>query len=220
MSGDDHVVAARAVYDKAAPRYVEFVGTEISSATEGPIDRALLVAFIELIKRRNVVRVADVGCGPGRVAAFMAQHGLEVVGVDVSQAMLAVARTAHPYIRFEEGQLDALPIESGVLAGAVCWYSIIYTPPDRLAEAFGELKRVLMPEGYVLLAFQAEGEPIHRADAQGTHLPLTSYRHGVHEVAACLRGAGFKVYSTILREPELEHEATQQGFVFAQSPPS
>ena len=208
MSDRDHVATARAVYDMAAPRYVEFVGTEISPATEGPIDRALLVAFVELIKRHTVVRVADVGCGPGRVAAFMAERGLDVVGVDVSQAMLAVARTAHPYIRFEEGQLDALPIESGVLAGAVCWYSIIYTPPDRLAEAFGELKRVLMPEGYLLLAFQAEGEPVHRADAQGTHLPLTSYRHSVQEVAACLEGTGFKVYSTVLREPELQNEAT------------
>jgi ubiquinone/menaquinone biosynthesis C-methylase UbiE len=218
MFGDDHVVAARAVYDNAASRYVESVGTEISSATEGPIDRALLVAFIELIKRQSVVRVADVGCGPGRVAALMAQHGLEVVGVDVSRAMLAVARTAHPYIKFVASQLDALPFESGILAGVVCWYSIIYTPLDRLAEAFGELKRVLMPQGYALLAFQAEGEPMHRADAHGTHLPLTTYRHGVHEVAACLEGAGFKVYSTILREPELEHEATHQGFVFAQRP--
>lgn len=218
MSGEDHVATARAVYDKAASRYVQFVGTEINSATEGPIDRALLVAFIELIKRQTVVRVADVGCGPGRVAAFMAEHGLEVVGVDVSQAMLAVARTAHPHIRFEEGQLDALPIESEVLAAAVCWYSIIYTPPDRLAEAFGELKRVLMPGGYALLAFQAEGEPVHRAAAQGTHLSLTSYRHGVLEVAACLENAGFKIYSTILREPELEHETTPQGFVIAHCP--
>src|ERR1700735_5498944 len=142
MSGEDQVATARAVFDQAATRYVQFVGTEISSATEDPIDRALLVAFIELIKRQSVVRVADVGCGPGRVTAFMAERGLDVVGVDVSQAMLAVARTAHPHIKFEEGQLNALPIETGVLAGAVCWYSIIYTPPDRLAEAFGELTRV------------------------------------------------------------------------------
>ena len=176
------------------------------------------MAFIELIKRQTVDRVADVGCGPGRVAAFMAEHGLEVVGVDVSQAMLAVARSAHPHIRFEEGQLDALPIESGVLAGAVCWYSIIYTPPDRLAEAFGELARVLMPGGYLLLGFQAEGEPVHRADAHGTRLPLTSYRHSVQEVAACLEDAGFKIYATILRAPELEHETTSQGFVIASSP--
>jgi SAM-dependent methyltransferase len=218
MSDEDHVATARAVYDRSALRYVQFVGTEISAATEGPIDRALLVAFIELIKRQAVVRVADVGCGPGRVAAFMAEHGLEVVGVDASPAMLSAARTAHPGIRFEEGQLDDLPIDSGVLAAAVCWYSVIYTPPDRLAEAFGELKRVLVPGGYALLAFQAEDEPVHRSDAQGTHLPLTSYRHGLQKVAACLRDTGFEIYSTILREPDLEHETTQQGFVIARNP--
>ena len=218
MSDEDHAATARAVYDRAATRYVEFVGTEISSATEGPIDRSLLVTFVELIKRQTVLRVADVGCGPGRVAAFMAEHGLDVVGVDVSPAMLAVARTAHPHIKFEEGQLDALPIETGVLAGAVYWYSIIYTPPDRLAEAFGELGRVLMPGGYLLLGFQAEGEPVHRADAQGTHLPLTSYRHSVQEVVGCLEDSGFKLYATVLRAPELDDETTSQGFVIAYSP--
>ena len=218
MSVEDHVATARAVYDVAAPRYVEFVGTDISPATEAPIDRSLLVAFVELVKRHTVDRVADVGCGPGRVAAFVAERGLDVVGVDVSQAMLAVARTAHPHIKFEEGQLDALPIDTGVLAGAVCWYSIIYTPPDRLAEAFGELMRVLIPGGYLLLAFQAEGEPVHRADAQGTHLPLTSYGHSVQEVASCLEDTGFKVYTTVLRAPELQNEATCQGFVIGSSP--
>lgn len=218
MSDEDHVAAARAVYDRAATRYVQFVGTEISSATEGPIDRSLLVTFVDLIKRHTVLRVADVGCGPGRVAAFMAEHGLNVVGVDVSQAMLTVARTAHPHIEFEEGQLDALPIETGVLAGAVCWYSIIYTPPDQLAEAFGELARVLIPGGYLLLGFQAEGEPVHRADAQGTNLPLTSYRHSMQEVAGWLEDTGFKIYATVLRAPELDGETTSQGFVIARSP--
>jgi ubiquinone/menaquinone biosynthesis C-methylase UbiE len=216
MAGEDHVATARAVYDMAAPRYVQFVGTEISSATEGPIDQSLLAAFVELVKRQTIDRVADVGCGPGRAAAFMAERGLDVVGVDVSEAMLAVARNAHPQIKFEEGQLDALPFESGVLAGAVCWYSIIYTPPDRLAGAFGELARVLIPGGYVLLAFQAEDEPVHSTDA---HLPLTSYRHSVQEVAARLVDVGFKIYATVLRAPELDNETSFQGFVIASSLP-
>jgi ubiquinone/menaquinone biosynthesis C-methylase UbiE len=219
VSGEDHVATARTVYDLAALTYVQFVGTEISPATEGPIDRAVLVAFVELIKGRTVGRVADVGCGPGRVAAFMAEHGLDVVGVDVSQEMLAVARTAHPHIKFVEGQVDALPIETGALAGAVCWYSVIYTPPDRLAEAFGELTRVLIPGGYLLLAFQAgSGEPVHRAQAHGTDLSLTSYRHSVEQVASCLEETGFKIYTTVVRAPELDHETTSQGFIVASSP--
>jgi SAM-dependent methyltransferase len=215
MAGEDHVATARAVYDMAAPGYVQFVGTDISSATEGPMDQSLLVAFVELVKRQAIARVADVGCGPGRAAAFMAERGLDVVGVDVSEAMLAVARSAHPHIEFEEGQLDALPFEAGALAGAVCWYSIIYTPPDQLVDAFDELARVLIPGGYLLLAFQAEDDPIHRTDAYDTHLPLTSYRHSVQEVAARLVDIGFDIYATILRAPELADETTFQGFVIA-----
>jgi ubiquinone/menaquinone biosynthesis C-methylase UbiE len=178
----------------------------------------MLVAFIELIKRQALNRVADVGCGPGRAAAFMAEHGLDVVGVDVSKSMLAIARAAHPHIEFKEGRLDALPLETGALAGAVCWYSIIYTPPDRLDEACNELARVVIPGGHLLLAFQAEGEPVHREDAFGTHLPLTSYRHSVQTVAGALEGAGFTIYTTALRTPELEHETTDQGFVIATRP--
>ena len=218
MAGEDHVETARAVYDVTAPAYVQFVGTEISSATEGPIDQSLLVAFVELVKRQALDRVVDVGCGPGRAAAFMAARGLDVVGVDVSQAMLSVARSAHPHIKFEEGQLDALPFEAGLFAGAVCWYSIIYTPPDRLAEAFSELARVLMPGGYLRLAFQAEGEPVHRTNAHGTRLPLTSYRHRLQDVADHLEDIGFKLYATVLRAPDLEDETTFQGFVIASSP--
>ena len=220
MAGEDHVATARAVYDMAAAKYVQFAGTEISPATEGPVDQSLLVAFIELVKRQTIHRVADVGCGPGRASAFMAERGLQVVGVDPSQAMLAVARSAHPHIKFEEGQLDALPFETKVLAGAVCWYSIIYTPPDRLVEAFSELARVLMPGGYLLLAFQAEGEPVSRTDAYGTRLPLTSYRHSVQAVAAGLVDVGFEIYATVLRAPDLDAESNFQGFVIASNLPS
>jgi ubiquinone/menaquinone biosynthesis C-methylase UbiE len=218
VSNGDHIATARDVYDSAASTYVQFVGTEISSATECPTDRSLLVAFIELIKRQAICRVADIGCGPGRVAAFMADHDLDVVGVDVSRAMLAIASTVHPNIEFQEGRLDALPIETGVLAGAVCWYSIIYTPPDRLDAAFDELARVLISGGYLLLAFQTEGEPVHREGAFGTHLPLTSYRHSMREVIGHLESTGFKTYTTAIRAPELEHETTSQGFVIATGP--
>ena len=218
MSSEDHVSTARAVYDVTAGAYVQFAGTDINSATDHPIDRSLLGAFIELIKKQTVRRVADVGCGPGRVASLMADHDLNVLGVDVSPAMLTIASAAHPHIDFVEGQLDALPIESGELAGVVCWYSIIYTPRYRLVGAFDELARVLVPGGHLLLAFQAEGDPVHRADAFGSGLPLTSYRHSVSDVVGLLEESGFRISTTVNRAPELEHETTSQGFVVASGP--
>jgi len=206
------------VYDASTERYVGFVGTEISSATEGPVDRSLLRAFVELVVAGGGARVADLGCGPGRVAAYLAAHGLDVIGIDVSSAMLVEARRAHPDITFEEGRLHDLPIADGTLAGAVCWYSIIYTPPQRLDEVFTELRRVLAPGGHVLLAFQAgNGEATHRNDAHGSGLSLTSYRHGSGDLRRRLGKVGFVVYATAERESELAHESTPQGFVIARS---
>jgi ubiquinone/menaquinone biosynthesis C-methylase UbiE len=197
-------------------RYLEFVGTELTAATETAIDRALLNAFVELVVSGPGARVADVGCGPGRVAAFLARKGFDVVGVDVSHAMLAAARLAHPEIHFEEGRLSALPVANESLAGVVCWYSLIHTPPEYLGDAFTEIKRVLTPGGKMLIAFQAGGgEPIHCDDAHGTGLPRTSYRHQLADVATRLQQVGLDVRATALREPELEHETTPQAFVIA-----
>lgn len=212
------MTSARAVYDASAERYVRIVGAEVSAATEGPIDRSLLMAFVELVAAGPGARVADVGCGPGRVAAYLAAQGLDAIGVDVSPAMLDEARRAHADIEFEEGRLDDLPIDTGSLAGAVCWYSIIYTPPERLDDAFAELKRVLKPGGHLLLAFQAgDGEATHRTDAHGTTLPLTSYWHGREDLSRRLDEAGFEVHATAQRVPELDHESTPQAFVIARS---
>ena len=215
----DHVGSARAVYDASADRYVELVGTELDEATEGPIDQALLRAFVEMVSARPVTRVADLGCGPGRVAALLARHDLEVIGVDVSREMLAHARSAHPAIALGQGRLDALPIASASLGGAVCWYSIIHLPPAALGPVLEELARVLEAGGRLLLAFQeGAGEPLHRADAHGTGMPLTSYRHGVEDVTQRLQLAGFVVHATARRAPELAHESTPQAFVLARVP--
>jgi SAM-dependent methyltransferase len=56
---------------------------------------------------RPGVRVLDYGCGVGRLTAALSDRDADVVGVDISPAMLAAARARHPRLRFEEtGGLD------------------------------------------------------------------------------------------------------------------
>ncbi len=215
------VSTARAAYDATAEIYAQWVGTEIRAAMEAPLDRALLDAFVETLTAPAAPAgpVADIGCGSGRVAARLADQGLEVLGIDVSPGMVAIARAAHPGIRFEEGMLTDLPVPSGSLAGAVCWYSIIHTPPEHLVAVCDELVRVMAPGGQVLLAFQAgAGEAVHRCELYGTGLSLTSYRHAPDEVTRCLTAAGLRPHAQAMRQPELVHESTPQAFILARSP--
>ena len=54
-------------------------------------------------------RILDAGCGTGRVMIRLAELGYEVVGVDVDESMLAVARREAPDLTWVAGDLAALP---------------------------------------------------------------------------------------------------------------
>ncbi len=219
MDDPTHVSSTRAAYDATADLYAVRIGTEISAEVEAPLDRAVLAAFVELVGDGSPV--ADLGCGPGRVAAFVAERGLEVIGVDVSTAMLDIARASHPAIRFEEGQLADLPFADASVAAAVCWYSIIHTPPDQLDATFTEMRRVMVVGAHVLVAFQAgHGERVHRTDIQGRPVSITNYRHSPEVVAEALRRTRFDLTARVVREPCAPHEATSQAFLFAVARPS
>ena len=130
--------------------------------------------------------------------------------------MLGEARRAHPDIDFREGHLDDLPLDTKSLSGAVCWYSIMHTPPELLHSSFTELRRVLNPGGQLLLAFPTgRGEVQRREDALGTGLPLTNYLHECEDLKRRLDRNGFEVHITAQRAPSFEHETTPQAFVIA-----
>lgn len=207
----------RAVYDATAAAYVEAIGTTLNPDFEGPVDRALLAAFAELASLRTGP-VADLGCGPGRVTSFLAGCGLTTIGLDLSPAMAGTAAGAHPHIPFGVADLQRLPIADGVLAGAVCWYSIIHTPAGDLATLLAEVVRALAVGSPLLVAFQTgDDEQVHREDAHGSGHPLISHRHHVDTVAQALVDVGVEVRSTTVRQPMPTGEPTPQAFVLASS---
>ena len=142
--------ATAAAYDAAAARYAGFVRGELDGL---PLDRAVLAAFAECVLARGPGLTADVGCGPGRIGAHLAGLGLDVLGVDVSPAMTAIAAGACPGLRVVTASMDALPLPGASLAGIVAWYSVIHAAPDELPGYFAEFARVLRPGGCLLAAF-------------------------------------------------------------------
>jgi SAM-dependent methyltransferase len=204
------------VYDRTAELFVHAVGTTIDPRFETAIDRAALDAFAETVLAHGAGSVLDVGCGPGRATAYLAGRGLDVSGVDLSDAMLDQARAAHPHLQFGPGTLTDLPVDDRSLVGACYWYSIIYTPPSELGPVWAELGRALQPGGTVVIGFQCgDNEPSVRTDVHGSGADLVAYRHAIDDVAASLEQSGFNVTARICREPELEHESTAQGFILA-----
>jgi SAM-dependent methyltransferase len=69
------------------------------------------VGFLtDVLDLRPGMRVLDVGCGPGRHARALGEVGIEVVGVDISQRFVEIARIdAPPGVTFERIDARALP---------------------------------------------------------------------------------------------------------------
>ena len=88
---------------KSWQRVAEKYDAAWSSLTQSFIP-ALLVA----VNIRNGVRVLDLACGPGYVAAASEAAGAEPIGVDFSSEMVRLAREQNPHIEFREGDAHAL----------------------------------------------------------------------------------------------------------------
>lgn len=193
-----------AAYDAVAVRYTDFVRGELDHL---PMDRAMLAAFAESVQAAGAGPVAELGCGSGRITAHLQSLGLNVFGVDVSSAMIEVARSEYPGLRFEAGSMDALDLADGELAGIVSWYSVIHAAPEDLPAYFAEFSRTLAPGGHLLVAFfESGGGPLAAFD----HKVAPAFLWPIDDLAKQAREAQFAEVGRMLREPR-DQERFRRG---------
>ena len=180
-------------YDAVADDYVAHVFDELK---DKPFDRQLLD---EMAQRPGVV--CDLGCGPGHVARYLFERGANVVGVDLSPAMIERARALTPEVRFEVGDMRALDVPDGAWQAIVAFYSIVHFRTAELPVVFREMRRVLAPGGFIVLAFHAGSEVVHRDEWWGHAVSVDFLFLQPDEVTAALESAGFIVERVLQRDP-------------------
>ena len=186
----------RESYDSAAEAYAEHLFEEIERK---PLDRRWLDRFADLVRGRGPT--ADLGCGPGHVARYLAERGVDVFGIDLSPVMVRVARVRNSGLEFRVGDLRALDLPDGGLAGLVAFYAIVHLAADELFPVFAELRRVLAPGGALLAAFHAGEETVHVEELFGRPVSLDFRFHQPDAVTRALRAASFEIVESVVREP-------------------
>lgn len=165
------------------------------------MERGLLSAFAELVRTNGDGGVADLGCGPGHLTAYLDGLGLKAFGVDASPVMVGLARAANPGLRFEVGSMAALDFEDGVLGGVLARWSVIHTPPRELPALLAEFARVLAPGGHLLIDFPATDGPDHETQAYD-HTVATAYRWCPDRLSGLLRAHGLVESARLVIEPK------------------
>ena len=121
------------------------------------------VMTLPLVRVRNQVvdftnaragsRILDVATGTGQQAFAFAKRGYAVMGVDLTEAMLAVARKNYPngLLKFEAGDATHLRFEDGSFDVACISFALHDMPLTIREKVLREMVRVTQPGGTIVV---------------------------------------------------------------------
>jgi ubiquinone/menaquinone biosynthesis C-methylase UbiE len=202
-------------YDKVSEEYTKRVYGELAGK---PLDRQLLDRFAESVQALGLA--CDLGCGPGHVARYLHDRGVNVCGIDLSPGMIERACQLNPGIDFKQGNLMALNLPDESLGGIVAFYSIIHIPRSDIVNALRELKRTLVSRGILLIAFHIGQETVHIDAWWDNKVSLDFAFFQSDEMTNYLRTAGFEIEEVIERDPyspDVEHQS-RRAYIFSRKP--
>ena len=113
-----------------------------------------LIAASDLSAGQSVL---DVACGTGIVARTAADQlgpGSRIVGVDLNEAMLTVARRVRPELEWIQGDAGDLPVEDRSFDVVLCQFALMFFP-DR-GQAMAEMARAATVGGVVAISVPAD----------------------------------------------------------------
>ena len=98
------------------------------------------------IRLRGCKKILSVGCGPAIIEKKLQERGFDITGLDVSNEALEGASDS---IRTVVGSAEAMDFESNSFDAAIYVASLQFV--DNYKKAFQEAKRVLKPDGKVIV---------------------------------------------------------------------
>jgi SAM-dependent methyltransferase len=161
----------------ASPRLVRaYVGLDLR-----PPETAFLRAYPGAVAGRSL----DLGCGTGRLTAPLVRHGREVVGIDISPAMIEHCRQALPGVEFRLGDFrDLSAFEDASFDLVVAGFNLFdaVSHEDRIA-TLEAVRRILRPDG--ILFFSSHNRHCGTAVGEALSGPrLRASRHPARQARA------------------------------------
>jgi SAM-dependent methyltransferase len=205
----------RKSYDVVARKYADEIYGELAGK---PFDRKVLDRLAERVVGRGLV--CDLGCGPAQIARYLRDRGVNAIGADFSEGMLAEARRLNPDLQFVQTSMLALGLRSESLAGVAAFYSIIHIPREYVVRALAEVRRVLRPGGLFLFTFHLGSEDSHHDEFFGHRVSLDLALFTTAEMLGYLEAADFVIEEIEERDPyapEVEYQS-RRGYILASRP--
>jgi ubiquinone/menaquinone biosynthesis C-methylase UbiE len=161
--------------------------------------------FLALLPKN--AKILDIGCGVGVDAGFMESEGFEIIGIDLSEKMLNIARQKFPQIDFRQQDIRELDFPPNSFDGILASCSLIHIPKKDVPALLEKFHRILKKEGAIYMALQ-EGKSdeifVDEPFKPGEKLFLNIISFA--EIGDLLGKNGFSIVKHYEREPRSKGE--------------
>ena len=136
-------------------------------------------------------------------------------GIDLSPEMIAIARRDYPDLRFELGTMTDLDLADESVVGIVAFWSVIHVPDRAIPGVFEQFRRVLRPQGLLLVGFHVGDETRHTSEGYtGRPIDVDSHHRRPTKIMGWLHEAGFTIDAELVIGPD---EDVPGAVIFARS---
>jgi len=191
MSRENPTARQRRVWDKSAPSYDKQIAF---------FEKAWFGGGREWLGERAHGRILEIAIGTGRNLSHY-PAGTTITGIELSPAMLALARERAAGLGrdldLREGDAEHLPFADASFDTVVCALGLCTIPEP--ATAIGEMRRVLVPGGRLLLLdhIGSSWPPIYLAQWLLERLTIrTAGEHFTRRQLPLVKASGFDVVET------------------------
>ena len=183
------------VYDQIASSYAN-----IFSKPSSHLDK-----FLELLP--SPAKILDVGCGTGTDSNFVASKGHQVVGVDLSEEMLNIAKSSFPQIDFRLEDMRDIDFSKNQFDGIIASCSLIHIPKKDVPKTLRQFSKLLKPKGIIYLQLQSgPSEEVFVKEPFKPDEKLFLNIISLDEIKKLLTGAGFRTVFQLQRPPKSKEE--------------
>jgi len=160
--------------------------------------------FMKLISPQG--KVLDLGCGPGHHSKIFMENGFEVVGIDLSEKMIEIAKTTVKNVDFQVMDIMNLNFPHNYFDGIWASASLIHIPKIIISQALLNLKMILNRKGLIYISVkEGNGEELITDERYGGVKKFYAY-YERKEIEKLLVQRDFKILKEKIRERRITYD--------------
>jgi len=148
-------------YVSSIEESINFVGKDLDFFVT--VKASLLKKTIKkLLPHVKRPRILDIGCGHGLIHRYLPNDTFEVVGVDVADEVLDLARQSNAEVTYLTYDGKALPFQSESFDVAIALCVMHHVPPSQWGSFLVEMRRILKKDGIAVVFEHNPYNPVTR----------------------------------------------------------